>query len=923
MNALRRLLSSTTSTGPHGLLAGPVIAVAVVALASGCGADDTSGASANQNNAENQQNDGPQGPSAPDVVTSIDTALGSSTVAAGDVVDVSCDYLNPDGHSVDVDEELLDGEEVLLYPDDAFIEDDGQLIAQRAGSAELACQNPDVGYTDQDPAQLTIEAGDVATTVAELDQFTMSAGDSVDASCSAFDEFGNEVTDADYELVADVSSSNIIIDDQVLSATIRTTGIFTLSCHVDGPAETIGDAVEVSPGLPDNIEADPTPNQDIYSTGQVVTVGTYVTDQYGNSIPAVELDFNVYPDHLESEVLGNNRFMFYEDGTYSVTVDVDEPTLDDQELGEQLEFVVNATGPDIDCIDPVDGEMIDHPPGDEITFSGNVSDDHNVDEILINGDPLPDVGKGNFETTIETRYGINFVDIAATDEYGEENVRTCAFMISENWVDEGSYEYSWQDSLIEDVVSLQLRQDAIDDGTPASWSWQIESLNDLINMVVNSEGLRQEVEAGIIAGNPYQESTCDAQITVLGISFVGSDHTTSLDLTNDGIDLFARLNDVDIDLMVELDSWYCPGTYYPTVELEYVEMEAGTELFMSGGMPTMELDDVYYVETGEIDGSSDGFGDWFYSILTSLAQGTFSDIVEDTFEDAITDNFDELFGDLLDSFDIDSLATEFDVPRLDSNDTMTLNFDFGFSSVDTSTSRALFGLEAEISPGLDDPSDAIGTTSLGVAHPAGDFLDDPWVPTATGAGVHVSLLNQALHSLWRGGLFHADVGGALGDDLPDDVEIDLEVGLPPIVDLDDDEAELMLGAVSISLVYPGIFDEPVELDVGATATTDVSIDGDEIDFDNVELNEFHLSPRDISINSGTRDVLENFLGGLFQQILDQSVNAAIPSLPIPSFTIPDSMDGYDLPAGDDIGLTGPDLDQNSTHLRLESDFGIQ
>jgi len=923
MNALRRLLSSTAPTGPRELLAGPVIAAAVIALASGCGADDTSASSTDENAGQNQQQNGePEGAPAPDVVTSIDTALESSTVSAGNAIDVSCDYLNPDGNPVDVGDDLLDDEELLLYPDDAFEEDDGEIIAQRAGSAEIACQNSDVGYTDQDPAELTIDAGDVATTVAELDEFKIDAGDSVDATCSAFDEFGNEVTDADYDLVADVSSSNIIIDDQALSATIRTTGIFTLSCHVDGPAETIGDAVEVSPGLPDDIQADPTPDQDIYSTGQVVTVGTYVTDQYGNPVPAPDLDFQVYPDHLESEVLGNNRFMFYEDGTYSVTVDVDEPTLDDQELGEQLEFVVNATGPDIDCLDPVDGEMLDHSPGDDITFSGNVSDDHNVDEILINGDPLSDVGKGDFETTIETRYGINFVDISATDEYGEENVRTCAFMVSDNWVDEGSYEYSWQDSLIEDVVSLQLRQDAIDDGDPADWSWQIESLNDLITMVVNSEGLRQEVEAGIIAGNPYEESTCDAEITVNGISFVGTEHTTSLDLSDDGMELFARLNDVDIDLTVELDSWYCPGTYHPTIELEYVELEAGTELFMSGGMPALELDDIYYVETGEIDGSSDGFGDWFYSILTSLAQGTFSDIVEDTFEDAITDNFDELFGDLLDSFDIDSLATEFEVPRLDSNDTMALNFDFGFSSVDTSTSRALFGLEAEISPGLDDPSDAIGTESLGVAHRSGDFLDDPWVPTA-GVGVHASLLNQALHSLWRGGLFDADVGGALGDDLPEDVEVDLEVGLPPIVDLDDDEAELMLGAVSISLVYPGIFDEPVELDVGATATTDVAIDGDEIDFGNVELEEFHLSPRDISINSGTRTVLEDFLGDLFQQILDQSVNAAIPSLPIPSFTIPDSMDDYNLPAGDDIGLTGPDLDQNSTHLRLESDFGIQ
>ena len=75
--------------------------------------------------------------------------------------------------------------------------------------------------------------------------------------------------------------------------------------------------------------------------------------------------------------------------------------------------------------------------------------------------------------------------------------------------------------------------------------------------------------------------------------------------------------------------------------------------------------------------------------------------------------------------------------------------------------------------------------------------------------------------------------------------------------------------------------------IGATARTSVSLNGDQLQFNNIVLDEFYFSVGDVSLDETTRDVLEGFLKDLVQSLVDQSLNGALPSLPIPSFETPD------------------------------------
>ena len=846
----------------------------------------------------------------PDVVAEINTVVDESTAVAGESIDVECEYLNPAGTPVDPGGDIADDETVLSFPNSAFEDDDGSLIAVVAGPTEFACQNEELGITDSDPAVVDIQPGDIVTTVLDLESHQIVAGESVSATCTGYDQFGNATEDADFELSPDSSGDGFDIDHDALTVEITDAGIITFTCDYDGADTTIGDLVEVLPAKPAELYVDPTPNQEVYTTGQIIQVGALVEDRYGNRIPYAELDYSAGAD---SETVGEGRFQFPVEGVYTVTTEVVEPTDEDVELIEEFEVIVNDTGPEISCNYPLNGEMLDHSPGDSLTFNGVVSDDFDIDEVVVNGDSVSIDDDGLFDAHLTPDYGINFVQMSATDEHGEENVHTCSFLVSDNYASE------YTD--LDEAVSLQLQQDAVDDGSSYSpWS-NPETLNQLLETVLNSDGLRDELEQQLIDESPFDGGTCSAEVWVEGLDFVGPPHVTSMELTDGGLELDATVNDIEMDLDIDL-VWYCTGGGSTTAQLDWIEVEIIADISMIGSTPDITLTDVD-VESGPIDASG-----WLASIVTSLFQGTFQGIVEDTFEDAIADNFDELLDDLLSS--IGTYSESFSVPRLDGPGSIPVEFLVGLDELNFTPSFAQFDVAADIDVDYsadDEPPEA--ADSLGIAYPApgGDFSNSLTGVDFAGGSIHVVLLNKALHELWRAGLFHADLSSTFSSidvDIPDDAEVVLEAGLPPLAVLDSKGgAELMLGAVRLEIVYPGIFDDPVVFDIGAAASTDIEMTNDEIDFSDITIEEFHFTTQDVSMDQETYDVLEGFLSALMQDVLDDAVNSALPAIPIPAFTIPDSMADYDLPAGDDLGLVDGSIDNDTTHLEITGELGIQ
>ena len=201
---------------------------------------------------------------------------------------------------------------------------------------------------------------------------------------------------------------------------------------------------------------------------------------------------------------------------------------------------------------------------------------------------------------------------------------------------------------------------------------------------------------------------------------------------------------------------------------------------------------------------------------------------------------------------------------------------------------------------------------------------DPATSQPLAASVHLGLINQVLHTLWRAGMFEARItGDAIGGDLPPGLVAELSAGLPPVASMrDDGTVELGLGSLSLGLVYPGLFDEPLDVVLGARTHTEVRIDGDDLAFSGIVIDELFFSTGEVSLDAATRDVLERFLVALVQRLVDSALNDALPALPIPSFTLPDAVGEFGLPAGAQLGIRAPALAREPQHFVLRGGFGI-
>lgn len=895
------------------------VAAAVVLLTAGCGADTTPGEVENDPDIQEEAE-----VAAPDVVADIETVVEGSTATAGEPIDVECEYVDPVGNPVAPADDWDEDERVLTYPNNAFESTDDPIVAIRAGQVELACQNQQLGMTDFEPAAIEVEPAEAVVTRADLADHQIVAGEDVQASCIGFDEYDNPITDADFELTPD-SSAGVEISDQELTATITEAGTTGFSCHLDDASERFGDIVEVLPDRPAELQIAPVPDQEIYNTGQIITVGTQVEDQFGNRISNPVVDYESGVGH---EVLGEGRFRYEIEGTHTISAEVVEPTHQDQQLFEEFEVVVNESGPDVACTSPANGEMIVAEEGDEIPVEGTVSDDYDIQEVTIESTDVTLDADDRFETTVTAEYGVNFVEITATDEFDQQNVHTCAFMASPH--------YHESDDEVGEGVSLELGQTAVDDGEyDGSFSWQIQSLNDLIQTVLRSDELEDELAQQMYDQSPFEVEidyylgSCTYDVHVEDFE-LGDDHTSSLDLIDGGLHMPGGDGDDEWDddtliyeIVIDLDIRHssCPN-YSTTVTIDWisVDLQADVQYFSWYDHPEVDLTSVD-AESGHISLSG-----WIGSAIETFAQGTLQDAVEEEIEDAVEDNFDELFDDLLES--ISSYTASFSVPRLGGGSSIPMDFTVGMAGIDfIEDEEAQFDLDAGITTD-DDSGPYLPSEGVAYPPPEDDFQGLPDRGSAhVGGGVHIALLNQALHQLWQAGLFHDEFGGdtisGLDIDLPEGAAVDIQADLPPLGVVHQwSDAELMFGALTLEIEYPGIFDDPVAFEVGAVATTDIVMSADAVDFDKINIEELHFSTDEAALDAETHEVLENFFTALLQDVIDQTVNSALPSIPIPAFEIPSSMTQYGLPSGD-LGLVDSDYDQTDTHMEITGDFGIQ
>jgi hypothetical protein len=878
---------------------------------------------------------------APDVTfplqpVEIDTVLRADVVAAGQVVEATCVLLDEAGEvyggTLTQPFEML----VSYAPESSFVKEDGQWVAVRAGQAQVACSAPALRLVDTTPAALTITPGPAYSVITELDPITIRAGEDAAVGCVVFDAFGNEVLDAS-PAVQVVSGDGVLLEGSRLQ--ITRAGVHEVLCHVDGAEEEVSQRLEVLPGLPYALALALVPDEAVYGLGQVITTAAIVTDRYGNVIPDAEVTLSSSP---VGEDFGEGRFRFQEEGVYVLTAVV-EGELDPDAQGPLLasrQVIVNGNGPQIACDAPLDGAMVNHVPGQPLTVSGSLADPNGVAALLVDGKPALINPDGTFSVDVATRFGMNFVTIAAEDSFGEQNTRTCTFLIADRWAPEANH--------VDDLVTLRLKQAAFDDG---SRSGPINSVADLLHVVINSQELRNTIHAQLSANPELKPLGCDQTVRVCvpftsicttqcvlrsSITYrnftIAGPNTVALTLVdpavasgpgglrarvvlrNAAMTVHAYANQPTLNVvLIDRDG---------TVSIDDLTADITLNVFLQSGQPRVTIRSVNEVRMGNYSVSIQGIPQFLLDILLFFLEGTIRNVVEDQLEQFITGSFSTVVDGLLDGLDVSTLGSTFEVPRLDGVGNIALSFAVAFSRLEVTAQRALFGLRTRF---LSAPI-TNATPSLGVPMPPqpsnNNYLD---LDTARAAGVliHIGMFNQVLHALWRGGLLDAQIGGAvLGGGLPDGLSATLTARLPPVASITPSgQVELGLGGLRLSLVYPGLFDEPLTLNIGALATASFSIQGSDLVFGGIQIQALYFSTEGVSLDATSQSVLQGFLISLLQRVVDGALNDALPALPIPSFELPASLAAYGLPAGAVLGLKAPSLGVNGNHFVLDSDFG--
>jgi hypothetical protein len=884
--------------------------VACAALTAGCGSDDVPDSAP---------------PTTQDVYTGARTSA-PTTVAAGDKVDVSCVLVDAQGNASQPSPDTQAA--IVFVPSDSVQTDaSGKTIAVRAGQVDVRCTFPWLGVGDDVGAQMAITPGPVASVDAALSATSIVAGGDVTAKCTAHDAFGNVVPDAKPSFTSTPTDAGNVITG--MKGNFTHAGIYDLACEIAG-AQPHAVPIEVIPGPPATLVLSPNPMKVVYPIGSVVTIETLVADEYDNPIADAPTQYASAPS--ASSTLGSNHFQYLANGFYTLSATIPPPTSTGNPLVASVQIEVDGNGPTIECDGPSDGAMLNTPPGSTIAFSGNVNSPNGVTSVTVNGAAASLAGT-SFSAALTSRFGINFADIVATDTNGAQSTRTCSFLVANQWATETG--------LYADTVDLKLTQPAVDDGSRAG---AVSSFGDILYAVANSAGLASALDSGLKAGNPLKPQACDSQTCVFGacvcwyssgVEYKGlslpGPQADDVTLVNGGLQAHVHVPNVGVNLRVHGDVGPIPYDTSGWATFSYLDVTMIVDTSLAGGKLHGSIRPGSVVtNVGSVNTSFGGVDGWIINnILVPLVQGTLQNTVKTLVTNYISNNFNAVLDGVLSGLDVSTLGTSFNVPKLDGTGSIPLSFGVGFSTVSTTPSRMLVGLSSKLTAPAGQ-----ALPSLGVPIPTGTVLDDTLVvaPSTAGVAIHVGVFDQALHALWRGGMFHATMNGAqLGNGLPAGAAIGVNTLLPPVATMSGSAVQLSLGAMQLQVTYPGLFGgtdgsgnplPPLRVELGARATSTPTLVGNDLHFGNFVVTELHFSTGDVSLDASTNGVLTSMLQTLLQKIIDQSLNNALPALPIPQFALPASLATYGIGPGK-LGLVTPSLGFEPRDFRLTGKLGIQ
>jgi hypothetical protein len=782
----------------------------------------------------------------------------------------------------------------------------------RSGKTTFTCSAPTLGITDPTPAVVQIAPGPATAVHTTVDVPDITAGGVVNASCEASDAFGNTVATS---ATLSVTPGGGGPDPTGLSVQLTHTGDYQLSCEVPG-ATSDAALVHVDPALPASLTLTATPSSAVTPVGQELAITYEARDVYGNSVTtAVTLDATALLGTGPIVVVDDTHYRFDGEGTYAIEGTVVGDTAGGAPVTGLLQVNVDSLGPAVTCTSPAANGVVVMTPATAVTLQGSVADAHGVKELVVNGSPTTVGADGSFSAPLTSRYGLNYVAIDATDDLGTVRHELCTFLVADRFVDEGA--------LLDASIMLRMGQASIDDNSRAGG---VNSLDDILFAIINSQDLHDTVHAAFVAANPLKPSSCDQQVCVFGacacvlssqIRYVSwsrpGPNTVTATLVDGGIAVKVRFEDPSVSVRV---NGAAAGIAYDTtgpVNYDYATVELTFDVGVDGaGRPNISIR-ANSVASDVVGGTPvfTGLDGYVLNIVTTLAQGTIKNILKNTLTNYVTSHFNSALDGIVSGLDVATLGTSRSVPRLDATGSVVTNFGIGFSSINTNPTRLLVGMGTRFT----GPAAHAREPHRAPLPPFSVFVD----PNAGGQPVavadHVGLFDQALQALWRGGWFDASFSSANGS------SITLTTMLPPVLFVRSGSSlGLDLGGIEATVSVPGVLDG-VHARAGLRASAVTSLAGNALAFAPPTLEELNIVAPDANLDDAAMKALTDALTPVLTDVVSKTFGQGIPPMPIPTFPIPASLATYGFSG--QLGITGPTLSIADPELLLRGGFGIR
>lgn len=828
-------------------------------------------------------------------VVGVETRINAQMTAAGAANLVTCAAVDANGDAVEGHALRVD-----VRPLDGWGRDDMNprlLTGETAGAYRVTCIADGLGLRDPTPVRWDVVPGEAAEAATVVESPVIRAGEASAVECLAWDAYGNAVTlppDVGINVLPDAAG----VTAEAGSVSATTAGRYQVTCAVPG-AEAPPAELAVLPGEPDRLVAAVTPVRPVYAVGQVVTYAARVLDAFDNTVPDALLSWDANPP---LPGFGEGRYRPLSEGRYTLSVEAENT-----DLRAETEIVVDAGGPAISCTNPPLGAMVADSPLD---LQGRVADLIGVERFTVDGQAVAVDDEGRFSLRVDPEWGLNVHELVAEDAAGNVNSVFCAYFA-------GSYVA--ENATANDTLQLHLTQRAIDDGPGDA---PLLSVADLLRRMLNSQALINTVVGSI--QNPVLPNECRARIPIigtcitrLGANFEGLNirgaRTVNITLVDGGFRLQAQLNNIDV--IVRLIGTF---TNRGTINASFISVDITFDVGLRNGRPDVRVRGNPVTRVGDLRANFSGI---ITGTLLNLVFGAFENTVRNEIAGAlsgfISGEADDLVQGVLNGLDLASLALALEVPSIAGGPVTPLSLAVDFTSLNVNPQRMLIGIGSQVNGPTRQAA-----ASAGVAVPPGPRTIAMNPDGNAAAGINLLLVNQLLHRLWRAGVFQIADAGALLGGLPDGAQFGLQVLTPPaLLGTGGTGVRLHLGPAIATVAYPGLFDDPLTLNLAAWVDADVVLEnGTEVTFSNLTVTDLALSIDDAGISPEARATLQREFTRIIQGVVDGALSGALPALPVPDFALPDSLADFGIPRGTRLGLRNLSLDGTPSHFILDGNL---